>query len=200
MKKLTLVLVTLMLMAFPATVFANTRTDGGGDLPYYARVERGEILHTAEWAAIIFYRPTECVPADFNLLDFYDFGAFGCIPPTTDGFILWSGEPWLSAPTQIKLHGLGAVPVWFVRWSELAAAVADDSLTMAELEALPSLLIGYAEIYTEILHPSTGEPDVMKPPMINYVASGVLTNGDSFYVHAVMVVGKVSNVQIELRR
>lgn len=199
MKKLMLVLVALMLVAFPTTVFANTRTDGSGDLPYYARIERGEILHTAEWTAIIFYRPTECIPADFNLLDFYDFGAFACAPPTTDGFILWSGEPWLSAPTQIKLHGLGAVPVWFVRWSELEAAITDDSLAMAELEAMPSLLIGRAKIYTETLHPSTGESDVMKPSMINYVVQGSLEDGRSFIVHTLLVADNVSNVQIDFK-
>ena len=199
MKKIMFVLVVLTLIAFPVTVFAKTRTPGGGDLPFYARIERGEILHTDEWAAIIFYRPTECVPDDFNLLDFYAFDAFSCAPPTTDGFIIWSGEPWISAPIQIKLYGLGAVPVWFVHWSEMEAAIGDDLLTMKELEEMSSLLIGNAQVYTEMLHPSTGEPDVMKPPMINYVANGVLTNGNSFYVHAVMVLGKVSNVRIDLR-
>jgi hypothetical protein len=193
-------MVVLVAMLILTTgVLANTRTDGGGDLPYYARIERGEILHTNKWAAIIFYRPTECVPSDFNLLDFYDFGAFGCSPPTTDGFIIWSGEPWISAPVLINLKGLGAVPVWFVRWSELQALVEDDSLTMAELEAVPSLLVGEASLYKETLLPATGEPDVMKPPMINYVARGTLEDGRTFYVHALMVVDTITNVEITFK-
>ena len=194
MKKLVFVLVILALAAFPVAVFANTRTGGGGDLPFYARIQRGEILHTDDWAAIIFYRPPECVPVDFNLLDIMDFAAFGCTPPTTDGFIIWQGEPWLSDPIQIKLHGLGTVPVWFVSWSELEAAVADDDLSITELSGLSSLLMGTADFYTETLHP-TG---VVKVPMIKFVARGSLENEQSFRVHALLVVDRVTNVQITI--
>ncbi len=198
MKKIILVLVALMLV-FPATAYAYTRTEGGGDLPYYARIERGEILHTDQWAAVIFYRPTMCVPLEFNLLDFYDFNAFGCTPPTTDGFILWSGEPWLSDPVTIKLHGLGAVPVWFVRWSDLETAIADDTLTMVELQAIDSLLVGQARIYTETLHPASADPEVKKPPLITYVAKGSLEDGRSFSVHVLLVVDRISNVEISFK-
>ena len=199
MKKIVLIFVAIALVASPSTVYSNTRTGEGGDLPYYARIERGEILHTDEWAAIIFYRPPECVPEDFNLLDFYNFDAFSCAPPTTDGFIIWSGEPWLSDPIQINLKGLGAVPVWLVKWSELETAIGDDELTMTELVEMPSLLKGSAIIYAETLHPLTGKPDVKKPPMIEYVARGALIDGGSFYIHALMVVGKISKMVIELR-
>lgn len=194
MKKIMFVLVVLLLAAFPATASANTRTDGGGDLPFYARIERGGISHTDEWAVIIFYRPTECIPDDFNLLDFYDFGAFGCVEPTTDGFFIWSGEPWVSAPIQIKLQGLGAVPVWFVHWSELNAAVMDDSLTMTELQGMNSLMKGSADLYTETLHPA-GEVSM---PMINYLAHGTLEDGRSFHVHALLF-DWTTNVQIKFR-
>lgn len=195
MKKIMVVLVVLVLAAFPATVLANTRTEGGGDLPFYARIERGEILHTDEWAAIIFYRPTECVPGDFNLLDMIDFNAFACTPPTTDGFIIWDGEPWVSAPIQIKLQGLGAVPVWFVGWGELQAYIADDNLSMLELEGMSSLLKGSASFYNEVLHPTGGA----KVPMINYVAQGNLEDGRTFQVQVLLVAEKATNVQVTFK-
>jgi hypothetical protein len=186
-----LIVVSLLLLAAPGA-YANVRTPGGGDLPFYARVEPGFVVHTGDWAAIIFYRPPECVPADFNLLDVYDFDyAFDCGPPTTDGFIIWSGEPGLSNPIQIKLWGLGAVPVWFVSWPELEAALGDGVLTMPELEAMASLLIGSASFYTETLH-----PDGVKVPMINYVALGMLDDGRSFQVHVTYVTAIHMGVRI----
>lgn len=173
-----LVISALLLTASGA--FANTRTGGGGDMPFYARIEREFIAHDNEWAVIIFYRPPECVPDDFNLLDTIDFNAFACTPPTTDGFAIWAGEPWVSPPIQIRIHEDGLVPVWFVGWDELQAAIADDVLTMPELEGLPSLLVGAADNYSEVLHPT----DAHNVPMINYVARGYLEDGRSFFVHA----------------
>ena len=46
------------------------QTPGG---PVYARVERPFLIHTDEWAAVLFYRDPACVPEDFNLLDMLDF-------------------------------------------------------------------------------------------------------------------------------
>lgn len=50
-----------------------------------------------------------------------------------------------------NLHGLGAVPVWFVSWPEMQAALADDVLTV--LLSLPSLRIGSASFFKETQHP-----------------------------------------------
>jgi hypothetical protein len=135
------------------------------------------------------------VPGSFNLLEFYDWNAFDCGPPTTDGFIIWYGEPGDTPPIQIKLRGLGAVPVWFVAWPELDAAMADGDLTMAELEAMATLKTGSASFYTETLHP-TG---VVKVPMINYVAHGLLDDGSSFKVHVTLVTGSHTDVGITFR-
>lgn len=176
-------------------VLANTQTGDGGDLPAYARIERGEILHTDEWAPIVFYRPPECIPAEFNLLDFMDFNAFACTPYTTDGIIVWSGEPWISFPILINLHQIDLVPVWFVSWEELQGAVADDVLTISELAGLSSLMRGSADKYSETLHP-TGDVVV---PMINYVAIGKLEDGRDFIVHALLVVDRNTNVDISFK-
>lgn len=168
-------LLTLVLTTAPV-VFANTRYDDG-NLPFYARIERGEILHTEEWAFVVFYRPPECVRADFNLLDFFDVpAAFGCKPPTTDGFVIMADGA--NTPLQSKLRGLGAVPVWFVRWPELSAAVTDGPLTITELANLPSLMTGSASFYTETLHPYGGA-QVSK---LTLVGSGTLQDGRSFKI------------------
>lgn len=196
---LLLIVVALLLLVAPGA-YAKIRTPGGGDLPIYARIEPGLVIHTDDWAAIVFYRPPECVPEDFDLLDVYDWpesdddpGAFGCTPPTTDGFIIWSGEPGLSNPIQIKLWGLGAVPVWFVAWPELEDALLDESLTVPELQAMDSLLKGSASSYTETLH-----PDGVKVPMINLVALGILEDGRAFQAHVVYVTGAALNTRIAI--
>ena len=49
----------------------------------------------------------------------------------------------------MKLHGRGAVPVWFVKWPELRDAVADGVLTITELDALPSHITGLASFSTQ---------------------------------------------------
>lgn len=194
-----LVVMALLLLAV-SIAYASVRTGGGGDPPYYANIEPGYIYHTDEWAAIVFYRPPECVPDgvpyDFDLLDLFDVpGAFGCTPPTTDGFIIWESEPWLSSPIQVSLHGLGAVPVWFVSWPELQAAVADGSLPMSELKAMGSLLTGSASFYQETLHPDGGA----QVPMINFVAHGTLQDGRSFQVHAKAGPAGVTQVNIAFK-
>jgi hypothetical protein len=177
-----LVLASLLLLAVPE---AQAKVRTGIELPAYARIERGFTIHTAEWAAIVFYRPTECVPDDFNLLDFFDLNALDCTPQTAEGFAIWSGEPYLTPPIQWHLHGLGAVPVWFVSWPELEAAMADDSLTIVELEGLPSLMTGSASFYSETLHPY--DPSWTRNSMIEYEAHGLLMDGRSFKVNVVVI-------------
>ncbi len=175
-----LVIAGLLLVAAPITL-ATVRLEGGGDVPFYARLVRGEIYHNDDWAAIVFYRPPTCIPANFNLLDFFDIpGAFECNPPTTDGFAIWEHGPETdSAPLLSELHGLGAVPVWFVSWPALRAATADDVLTIDELEAMQPLQ-GSASFYHEVLRP-TGAVNVST---IEFNASGMLGDGRSFRVVA----------------
>ena len=51
---------------------ANVRLDDGGDVPFYARLERYGFVSDGEWVAVFFYRPPGCVRPEFNLLDFFD--------------------------------------------------------------------------------------------------------------------------------
>lgn len=114
--------------------------------------------HTEEWGAAPFVRQLFCVPPDFNLLTPFDLvPAFPGGPPrpflcpsTVAGHLIFAnaGPP----PSELilsQLHGTGAVPVVFARWSEIELAIADDAITLPELLALPSAMLGSAHFYKE---------------------------------------------------
>ncbi len=185
MLKMLAVLVLLLLVT--TTVSASVSTDDNGQVPFYARISRGEIHNNGRWGVVVFYRQPSCIPTNFNLLDFFDFpdgsdlGAFDCQPPTTDNFSIWKNGPDVDfAPLRAKFTGLGAVPVWFARIEELEAAAADDVLTIGELAGLPSLIKGQAKFYREIIHPGESHPIV--GGSIKYNANGTLEGGRSFQV------------------
>jgi len=149
--------------------------------PFYADLARGFFVVHGGWAAVSFYHPTSCIPAGFNLLDWLDFAAIGCETTITAKF--WWHDPNTDPfPFQAQYDGMGAVPVYFVRWSELQAAIADDNLTIGELNALPSLLVGFAADYTvQILDTNQGN----RHGNSTLISRGVLEDGRSFqfYYH-----------------
>jgi len=163
-------------------------------VPAYARVERPFVFHTDEWAAIVFYRDPSCVPASFNLLDFFDVpAAFDC-GLTVSGFEIWEDLPGVAvAPRQVVSTG-AAVPVWFVPWPALQAAIADDVLTLPELESL-SPLKGTATTFHEALQPEGGA----MIPHLTIAASGVLPDGRSFQYEFNNVLDGVLQVRIRFR-
>ncbi len=172
---MTILLSVLLLMGAPSA-HAQVRLEDAGEVPYYARVLFGEA-----WSVVVFYRPPSCVPPEFDLYStFFDMPrVFDCDPPTTDGFSVWKNGPGIDpAPLQLKLQGWGAVPIWFVQTSELVAAAADNVITLQELETLPSLMVGTASFYQEVLHPEGGA----QVPKITVVARGTLEDGRSFHV------------------
>ncbi len=179
----------LLLAALPASAPAQVRTEIPRDdpgPPFYARIERHAVHtdiapHSGGWAAIVFYRSPACVPPDFNLLDLFDApAAFGCAL-TVDGFEVWRRGPPPADPIPMfaRFRGLGDVPIWFVAWPELQAAVADDVLTLPELEALPSLRKGSATFYRENLRPTDGADH----PGLSLTAHGTLHDGGAFGLH-----------------
>lgn len=150
--------------------------------PFYARII-SQVPGTEDQSAVVFYRDPACIPPDFNLLQFFDIPrAFGC-PLTVEGFVIWkNGPPPVDfAPIQQQLFGLGAVPVWFVSTADLNAATADDVLTIGELAALPSLVVGTASFFHETLHPTEGA----RVPMIEMNARGTLSDGRTFQLQGV---------------
>jgi len=162
---------SLIPRAAPAQVRVDPQT-----VPYYARIVTG----TGEWTPVIFYRPADCIPEDFNLLLFFDPPrAFACEPMTVEGFAIWETGPGLDpGPDHARLQGLGAVPIWFVRTEDYLAAREDGVVTIGELEALDPLM-GHARLFGQTLHPF--------PPVENSVlvvtATGTLQDDRSFRLH-----------------
>ena len=165
-------------------VYANQRTNFSQSAPpYYSIIQRDFLPHTDDWAGIVFVRPPACIPGGFNLLNVVDFqGAFSCNPLLVDGFALWkNGPPPVdSTPVKVDMRGLGAVPVWFVRWSELQNALTDNVLTVPELQSLPSLQIGSANFFQLTQQPGELRPQGLGNGKIEFVAFGQLHDGRSF--------------------
>src|SRR5262245_22442881 len=163
----------------PEDIAPSAYTSGNGPGPFLPGV-----VQDGEWAAIPFYRPPECAPPDFNLMDWFDASLQALDTPfLLEGFGIWPGKEASGFPQSTQLRGLGAVPVWFVRWSELQAAMSGGELTILELASLPSLRVGTATIVEEQLH-------YQPPHHVSHstmVAHGTLEGGGSFSVHAVEI-------------
>jgi hypothetical protein len=154
--------------------------------PFYAQTSHmlgsePEFYHTDEWIAVPFFRDPECVPEDFNLLDAFDLNAFGCTL-TIQGFEIWPTPPSEGglAPLVLVGWGLGAVPIYFIRWNEFQTAVADRLLTITELQALRSLRIGFASFFSVVNHPG-----LYTDPGVRMSGRGVLEDGRQFQFQAV---------------
>ncbi len=191
-------LFTLALAMAGVVQGAERNSQTSNDVPFYARLERGLIHTDGEWAAIAFYRPPSCVRVDFNLLDFFDApAAFGCNAtpePYLVGFGIYRGGPF-DPPIQSRLQLVRGqtMPVWFVKWSDLEDAIADNNLTIGELEGLGSLLKGEAAFYTETLHPS----QAAQQTMTDIVAFGYLDDGGTFIYQATETHGTLRHVKID---
>jgi len=152
--------------------------------PFYASIARppgGQIFQNVEWAAIPFLRATSCVATDSNLLDAFDPRAFGC-RLTVHGFAIYKNGPFPIDPVPLYalLMGDGSVPIWFVRWSELRTAIADGELTIGELAALPSLLVGSASFFEYVNQIGVLRPQGEGNGKIEIASSGMLDDGRDF--------------------
>jgi hypothetical protein len=184
-----------MLLVPSTSALANIRIEGG-NVPFYARFALDEFYYDEGLVVIVFYRPPTCIPADFNLLDFYDAPrAFDCSPQTTEGFEIWENGPDIDPePRLTELHGLGAVPVWFASLPELQAEMADGIVTIGDLTAL-NPMIGSASIFHETLR--FGKPIPRGTLEIN--AKGELSNGQIFYLHVINVDWTKINTRIVIK-
>lgn len=154
-----------------------------GEVPFYARFGENETFGDGERVAIVFYRPPECVPPDFNLNQFFHFpseenpGAFACAPPTTTAVETWANDPETDpAPLASVMTGRGAVPVWFFAAGDISSAMADGVVTIGELAELPSQEVGTAATYNELLHPSQSN----EQSLVQIEASGAMEDGRDF--------------------
>lgn len=171
------------------------KTTGGP--PFFTIAGNGAFLpHDGVWAALPFVRDPACpqAAASPNLLSL-DFSAFAC-PLTVQGFERWENGPATDpAPRQTHYTG-SAVPIAFVRWSELAPAAADGVLTMAELTALPSLVWGTAESYRETDIYGISGPLGPGRGMYKITARGTLPGGGTFRLHVNEVLGELQVVDV----
>jgi hypothetical protein len=169
----------------PAESGEPVRIEGNGEVPFYARFGENETFSDGEWTVIVFYRSPDCIPADFNLNEFFHFpgeagpGAFACAPPTTTSVETWANGPETDpSPLIAEMTGRGAVPVWFIAQAEVEQAMEDGVVTIGELAESPSRLAGEAVTYTELLHPS----QTNEQSLIQFDAEGALEDGRSFMV------------------
>ncbi len=193
-------LVTALVSVFSPTVDAIERyivPDDSAGGPFYARLERGFVHMTEQWVAVAFYREPSCVPAGFNLLNFFDFAnipaIFGC-PLTVHGLEIWkNGIASDQGPMQSKLFGDGAVPVWFVSVSDFNSAL--PGITVGELALMPSLRKGYALFFEETLHPA----GAARQTMLHITSYGWLEDGAAFQYEATEAGGVLRNVRIQIK-
>lgn len=164
--------------------------------PFYARVGV-QVLHTNGWLAIPFYRAPECVPADFNLLQFYDFpgpggpGAFACPLLMTGKVLIEPDAPLGTFPRQVTLDG-SSIPIWFVSHAAFMAAAADGVVTMAELIALNPLR-GTATRYHEMLQPRADDHKIV------ITSGGTLDDGRSFTFNLTHLGTEIKSIRIAFR-
>ena len=143
--------------------------------PFYVRG-----LNDDAWAAVFFVRDPGCVPGELNLLGPPDVPAvFGC-PLRLEGSVTYENGPADLIPRMAILDESAPLTVWFMTATDLAAAAADGTITKAELQARPSLLVGTATRYREVIHPL---PAANTEVLVTN-STGTLSDGRRFRVHA----------------
>lgn len=172
--------------------------------PFYARMDHVTPVFVADgWAVIAFYRDPDCIPADFNLLAFFDPPiAFGC-ELTVEGSSLYQGEALVGAPKVAHTQGTGAVPFWFIPAGAVLEAIGDGVLTIGELAALPGRMVGNAIHFNELLHPNPlppflgggGHPN----PKLILDADGVLADGRRFKYHVTRLDPEIRTIRLRFQ-
>jgi hypothetical protein len=159
--------------------------ENGDGPPFYARFGENELFSDGDQVVVVFYRPPGCIPADFNLNQFFHMpseegpGAFACAPLTVSVIETWQTAPGEDpAPLVAESAGLGAVPVWFFSAEDMNQAMNDNVVTIGELEALASRQVGTATTFRELLHPGQSNEN----PLIQFTAEGTLEDDRSFVV------------------
>lgn len=165
------------------TTFPSAEDPGG---PFYARVDPipPHVFVDGPYAAIVFYRGPEGIPADFDLLGFFDVPGAFTVQSNVQGTNFWHGAPLVGSPRMSHSRELGTVPVWFVPAEAVHARIAaGENLTIADLEAMDPVK-GAATHFREVLHPHALPPEAggggHPVPKINLSARGSLEDGRRF--------------------
>lgn len=139
--------------------------------PFWAR---GPLCCFDGYSVVYFYNtdPSD-VPSDFNFLSFFDLRALGA-EWAVAGFGINDNPP--NPPRHTRLHGLGAVPFWFITDTEFATVTADGIVTRPELESLDPIM-GFGTQFNEVLHPAGSSAPQAH---LNTTASGYLVSDGTF--------------------
>jgi N-acetylneuraminic acid mutarotase len=170
------------LISFSFVVLNAPGESPGG--PWYAGFGRDFIPADAEQVAIVFERDPAHIRSDFNLLDMVDLpAAFEC-PLLIHGQEWWY-EPFVDFPFK-SVYGLdndGSAPVYFVDLAQLNSEIADDLLTIGELEAFSSLKVGQATyVKQDILNSNAPDSDGKGHGIVTAIGT-IQESGEFFYVH-----------------
>lgn len=165
--------------------------------PFWTILANGGFLpNDGEWAALPFLRDLSCVPPGQDLGVIVGPPAFGCTL-TVEGHEHWQNGPGIDpAPRQTVYRGLGAVPIVFVKLSEVDAAMA-GGLLLPELMGLPSAIVGHADHYKEVDILGVSGPLGPGRGMYKIQARGELEDGRSFTMHVNEVLGELQRVRID---
>jgi hypothetical protein len=200
-RKTAKLLATVAILALATTALTNELFKIPDDItpPFYlsgggpALLEDGTpwAMQDGTWAAIPFYRdPTNLLATDpdFDLLSDFDPNVFDA-PLHIKGWVEATDD---LLPYRWQARGTGALPIAFVKWDELQAAMADGALTIGELASLPSLRVGTATFYQEENHIYGVHP----VSHLAVEARGKLAGGGSFKLKVVEVDLELKEVQI----
>jgi Carboxypeptidase regulatory-like domain len=101
---------------------------------------------------------------------------------TVDGHALWKNGPQVDqVPVEVNAHGLGPVPVWFLKLSEVQTILAGNKLTLGQLLASPSLQKALAKVHEENQLFGLWHPHGAGNGSLEIVADGSLEDGMSFH-------------------
>ena len=178
---------TLIRSAEAAGMVRITVPNPDPGLPAYARAFPGanQFFHNREWLAIPFYRAPSAIPANFNLLEFFHFpgpggpGAFAT-PILIKGFYMIEPNAPLGTFPVLAVSTGDSVPIWFVKWSDYQAAMADNVVTIGDVIAMRPLR-GIATRFNETLKPRLDDH------LTIITASGKLDDGRTFEFHVTHV-------------
>ena len=183
---------------FGPSVLLKVPEDSAGP-PYYSISANGAFIpRDGEWAAFPFLRELACVPDAQDLLAFPVFDAFDC-DLTVEGHEHWQNGPQFDlAPRQTQFMGLGDVPIFFVHWTEVQAAMT-GGLELGELKNLSSTVLGTAHFYKESNVLGISGPHGPGKGSYTISARGTLEDGGTFSLHVNEVLGQQRVVQIRLQ-
>jgi hypothetical protein len=156
------------------------------DLPWYVL----GLGHTEDfaWLGSVFYRPFETAPGDIAVNDFVSVDP-EVYPLRVEGFGVLEEGSFYPLNSVLRNRSGEVVEICFNSAEDNIKALKNDGrVTVKEMRAMRSLIVGYADFYLEVNQP----PDPATPGRgfsRDVIAMGVLEDGSPFYVRSVYTNG-----------